>query len=313
MMGTMSPEPQATSTDSSEPAAVLEWGGEAEGPTKPSAPRGRRPARLAREFLGDRRLVPLAAGLGGVGMFASLLSEWQVTAVDGNIFGDSSVGNRPIPSGVGELGGWGGGYLVGVLLLTTAVVILLFGPVAGRRYARLAAVSTGGVLLAMLAALASDLDGNSRALDRVLTIQLEANQFQVAYGRGVWCALFGVAAMTLAAYLAGRHLAPEPARSAAAPRTDKPAVTGPAVTGPAATGPAATGPAATRLAADRPPGDEPQAGEPGDEFPERAGDWLWRRPTSARDDDEVPGTALELTVSPATPFTPQSDDRDKLR
>jgi hypothetical protein len=278
MMGTMSPEPQPAGTDASDPAAVLEWGGEPDDDTGP-APRRRAPARLAREFLDDRRLVPLTALLGGVALFASLFSEWQITEVDSTIFGGSTNGNQPVPSGIGELGGWAGGYLAGVFLLVTATVLLLFGPSGGRRYARLAALSTGGVLLALLAALASDLDENSRAVERLVLIQLQADQFEVAYGRGIWCALFGAAATTLAAYLAGRHLAPEPVRRAIA------------------------------VTADESPA--------GDEIADRtidgpAGDWLWRRPAAGRD-DEVPGAPLELTVSPATPFTPQSDDRDKLR
>jgi hypothetical protein len=275
----MSSEPQAAGTDASDSAAVLEWGGEP-GDDSASAPRSRAPARLAREVLDDRRLVPLAAVLGGVGLFASFVSEWQITEVDSRIFGGSTGGNLPVPTGIGELGGWGGGYLGGVFLLAIATALLLFGPAAGRRYARVAALSTGGVLVAMLAALASDLGENSRAVERVVVIQLQSGQFGVAHGRGIWCALFGVIATTLAAYLAGRHLAPERLELG------------------------------VPLAAGQPDADDEVTDRTVDGPP---GDWLWRRPAGGRGDDEAPGTPLELTVSPATPFTPQSDDRDRLR
>lgn len=279
----MSPEPRPTGTEASDEASVLEWGGE---PDDDVAPRRgpRAPVRFARDLLGDRRLVPVAASLGAVGLLASLLSEWQVTKVAGNLFSEGSADARPIASGIGELGGWGGGYLTGVFLLVAATVVLLLGPPAGRRYARLVVLSVGGALLALLAAVASELDGNSRALDRMMVIQLTPEQFEVVLGRGVWCALFGVAAVTLAAYLAGRHLGPEPLHWA-----DEATADGEPQVGSAAVDPTVDG---------------------------APGDWLWRRQPADRDQDgdgdEAPAAPLELTVSPAAPFTPQFDDRDKL-
>ncbi|BFU47947.1 hypothetical protein [Krasilnikovia sp. MM14-A1004] len=171
---------------------------------------------------GDRRLVPLAAALGGVALFASLVSEWQVTAVDATIFGDGQVGTKPLSATVADLGAWGGGYLAGLFALVAAVVLVLFGPPPGRRYARLIGLSTAGVLVALLAAVAAHLRHASGVLGGVFTIQLGDDQLKLTYGRGIWCALFGVGATMLALYLAGRHLepgdAPHPdAEPAAAP------------------------------------------------------------------------------------------------
>jgi hypothetical protein len=44
----------------------------------------------------------------------------------------------------------------------------------------------------------------SRSIERIYTL-MEGDQPELTYGRGIWCAVFGVAAMTLALYLAGRH------------------------------------------------------------------------------------------------------------
>ncbi|GAB1688474.1 hypothetical protein [Krasilnikovia sp. M28-CT-15] len=169
----------------------------------------------------DRRLVPLAAALGGVALFASLMSEWQVTAVDATVFGDGQVGTKPLPATLADLGVWGAGYLAGMFPLVAAVVLVLLGPQPGRRYARLAGLSTAGVQLALLAGVAAHLRHTSGVLGNVFTIQLGDDQLKLTYGRGIWCALFGVAATMLALYLAGRHLGPgvdpEPADGAEAP------------------------------------------------------------------------------------------------
>ena len=155
----------------------------------------------------DRRAVPLAATVGAVAVFASLISEWQVTQVDSDQFagGTPAGGSRPLPAGVTDLGALGGAYLVGLFVLTGAIVLLLYGPLPVRRYARLIGLSTGGVLIAMLAALTASLGDTSRTVLAVVAVQFEEDQIQIAYGRGLWCAFFGVAAVLLASYLAGRH------------------------------------------------------------------------------------------------------------
>jgi hypothetical protein len=165
---------------------------------------------------GDRRLVPLAATLSAVALFASLMSEWQITAVDATVFDDGQVGAKPLPTTIADLGAWGGGYLTGLFVLAAATVLVIFGPAPGRRYARLVGLSTGGVLLGLLAAVAAELGGSSRTLGQAFMIQLGQDQVRLAYGRGLWCALFGVAAAMLALHLAGRHMAPGEASPAAA-------------------------------------------------------------------------------------------------
>ena len=190
------------------PESVVEFGVE---PGEPREGRTRSNASgIIAGLAADRRTVPLAATVGAVALFGSLVSEWQVTSVDLTAFGGVRSGNLPLASGVADLGGWGGGYLGGLFALAAATVLALFGPVPGRRYARLAGLSTAGVLLAMLAAIAQSLAHDSRAIDLVYRLSLGQDQLQVRYGRGIWCAAVGVAAVTVALYLAGRH-APKPA------------------------------------------------------------------------------------------------------
>lgn len=161
-------------------------------------PGGRRPAGI----LHDRRVVPVAAALGAVALVVSLLSEWQLTTIDQTIFGDSEVGNRPLSSGVGDLGGWGAGYLVGVSALVVVVNLLIFGPGAGRAYARVAALALGGMQLAVLAGLVREMTRISFGLNRVFTLTVDDDQFTLTAGRGVYCAFAGVLTLMLAAWLA---------------------------------------------------------------------------------------------------------------
>ena len=189
--------------------AVVEFGPDEDAERTP----GRRPpvGALLTGLAGDRRLVPLAAALGGVALFASLISEWQLTEVDGTFWGDGEVGARPpLETMVADLGGWGGGYLAGLFLLVGSVVLTLFGPAAGRRYARLCALSTGGVLLAMVVALGSYLGDTSRTVGQLGLTSLEEDQVAISLGRGTWCAAAGVLLVLLAMILAGRHLQAEP-------------------------------------------------------------------------------------------------------
>jgi hypothetical protein len=179
-----------------------------------------RPGAHLAELAGDRRVTPLAAALGGVALFGSLVSEWQITNVDGALWGEGEVG-RPLATTVADLGGWGGGYLAGLLLLVPAVVLTMFGPATGRRYARLIALSVGGSLLGMLAAIGSNLGDTSRIIGQVTG--LEDNQVTIKLGRGIWCAAAGVALILLAMYLAGRHLGVAPSQQSQAPAEEPPA------------------------------------------------------------------------------------------
>jgi hypothetical protein len=183
--------------------AVVEFGPDDDAPRAP----GRRVpvGELLNGLAGDRRLVPLAAALGGVALFGSLISEWQLTQVDGSFWGDGQVGDRPLVTTIADLDGWGGGYLTGLFLLVAAVVLTLFGPPAGRRYARLSALSVAGVLLAMVVALASYLGDTSLIVGQLNASNLEDDQVTITQGRGIWCAMAGVVLILLAMVLAGRH------------------------------------------------------------------------------------------------------------
>ncbi len=189
------------------PESVIEFGPSPDEPDRPASRRRRSLADFGIGLARDRRVVPLAAVLGGVALFASLVSEWQVTTIDTVVF-NSEDGRQPIPSSLFDLGGWSAGYIVGMFALVAATVLVLFGPSAGRRYARLAGLSVGGVLLALLAALGPTLDDVSRTLGYVIRYQVQRSQYEVTEGRGLWCAVVGVLAVMVALYLAGRHTAP---------------------------------------------------------------------------------------------------------
>ena len=61
----------------------------------------------------------------------------------------------PNPGSVSSpvLGAFGGAYLTGLFLLVAAIVLTLFGPPAGRRYARLAGLGVGGAVLGVVGGL----------------------------------------------------------------------------------------------------------------------------------------------------------------
>jgi hypothetical protein len=174
---------------------------------------------------------------------------------------------------VADLGGWGGGYLAGLLLLAAAVVLTLFGPPAGRRYARLCALSTGGVLLAMVLAMGSYLGDVSRPVGQLGLSNLDEDQVTISLGRGIWCAAAGVLLALAAMILAGRHLGAAPAPALA-------------------------------------PVDDPAAEEPPVEA--EAALWSWRRPAT-REDEGLPEAPFDLTVAPAKPFISSPDNRDTPR
>jgi hypothetical protein len=249
--------------------AVVEFGADDEAEREP----GRRPpiGAFLTGLAADRRLVPLSAALGGVALFASLISEWQLTLIDGTFFGDGETGaQRPVKTMVADLDGWAGGYLAGLFLLVAAVVLTLFGPAAGRRYARLCALSTGGVLLAVVLAIGSYLGDTSGTVGQLSLTGLEEGQVTTTLGRGTWCAAAGVLLALLSMILAGRHLRaqPVPAGSPADAQAD------------------AEPPAAPEAAL-----------------------WSWRRPV-ATEEDGLPEAPFDLTVAPAKPFISSPDNRD---
>ncbi|WP_157751881.1 hypothetical protein [Actinoplanes derwentensis] len=174
-----------------------------------------RPRRTYLRDLGrDHRIPALTAALGAVAAFGSLVSEWQTTSMNGFGFGaEPGAGARVLPTDLPDLGAVGAGYLAGLLLLTTAVVLTLFGPATGRRHAQLAGLAVGGVLLALLVALMPHLNQTSLLVPRYYTVELTGDDVRVAVGRGLWCALFAVGAALAALWLPHRErvaITPEP-------------------------------------------------------------------------------------------------------
>ncbi|MCU7722150.1 hypothetical protein ODJ79_00305 [Actinoplanes sp. KI2] len=187
------------SVPSSAPGDVVEFGGD-----PPASNRRRQASGALRSLATDRRVVPLTALLAAVAALASLISEWQVTTVDAEVLGDG-VGSHPVTTGVVDLGALGAAYLFGLFPLVVSVVLTMFGPVAGRRWARLGGLSVGGTLLAVLFATTASLGSESRVVPNLARLQVDKDQVQLAYGRGLWCATAGVVLAMLALYLADRH------------------------------------------------------------------------------------------------------------
>ncbi|MET8229153.1 hypothetical protein ABZS77_00535 [Micromonospora sp. NPDC005298] len=165
--------------------AVIEWGADDPAPTRRF---GRSLAGLTR----DPRLPLLVAGLGAVAGVASMVGEWLVmTLPNGGPEGNSSI---EVPAGVSEIGGFGIGYLVGLLLLVCTVALALRGTAAVRQNARLAGLTLTGALLALLIAATATLnDPGQRNF-----FYSPQDGFRAEYGRGlvmafVACVLFGVA------------------------------------------------------------------------------------------------------------------------
>jgi hypothetical protein len=99
------------------------------------------------------RLGPVLAGLGTLAMFGSLLGEWQTTRITAET-GESffSGDRREVQVGLAELGVWGVGWLVGAMVLTTAVALVVLGGGALRPTVRTAGLAGAGVLLMVLVA-----------------------------------------------------------------------------------------------------------------------------------------------------------------
>lgn len=180
--------------------------------------------RLARRtllpgLLRDRRLPMLTATLGAVAAFGSLISEWQTTTMDGLVLGAEDLsGERVLLTNLINLGGMGAGYLAGMMLLTIAVVLTLFGPAAGRGYARLAGFAVGGALLALVLSLVQHLNKVSMLVPQQYVAELDP--LRIAHGRGLWCALAAVIAALIALWRAPAAEPGEPDRVDESPEED---------------------------------------------------------------------------------------------
>ncbi|MEU1243731.1 hypothetical protein ABZ388_25540 [Micromonospora parva] len=195
--------------DRSEAPAVIEWG------AVDTTRRGRFAWSLA-GLARDPRLPLLLAGLGAVAAIASLLGEWLVMSLpNGGPEGNSTI---EVPAGVSEVGGFGVGYLVGLLALVCTVVLALRGTAAVRPNARLAGLALAGALLALLVAATATLDDPSQ---RDFFYSPD-DGFRAEYGRGLVmafaaCVLFAAALRLAPAAPPGAFDPPDEDRSADGP------------------------------------------------------------------------------------------------
>ncbi|MEU1678285.1 hypothetical protein ABZ422_04240 [Micromonospora zamorensis] len=172
--------------DRSDGLAVIEWGADDD-----PAPRRRFGWSLA-GLTQDPRVPLLLAGLGAVAGVASMVGEWLVMSLpNGGPEGDATI---EVPAGVSEVGGFGIGYLVGLLALVCTVVLALRGTASVRSNARLTGLTLAGALLALLVAATATLNDSGQR-----TFFYSAQDgFKAEYGRGLImafaaCVLLGAA------------------------------------------------------------------------------------------------------------------------
>ncbi|MBY8873639.1 hypothetical protein K7640_17545 [Micromonospora sp. PLK6-60] len=187
--------------------AVVEWGPDE--PGRPEQPR-RRPSLAA--LTRDHRLPLALAGLGAAAAIASLVGEWVVlTLPNGGPEGNQTV---RVPNGVGDIGGFGIGYLAGLLGLAVAVALALRGTAAVRPNARVAGLALAVAVAAVLTAHALSLDGLA---DRTFYFSSD-DGYRAEYGRGLTMAFLATLLLAAALHLAGR--AGGPAAEPAVPAPD---------------------------------------------------------------------------------------------
>ncbi|NJC15566.1 hypothetical protein F4558_005392 [Micromonospora profundi] len=172
--------------DPSDGPSVIEWGGDDE-------PNERRRFGLSLTgFTRDPRLPLLLAGLGGVAGVASLIGEWLVMTLPNS--GPVGTSTIDVPAGVSDIGGFGVGYLVGLLGLVCTVALALRGTASVRQNARLMGLALAGSLLALLIAATATLNDSGQRT----YFYAPQDGFRVEYGRGlvmafVACVLLGAA------------------------------------------------------------------------------------------------------------------------
>ncbi|MFF5177148.1 hypothetical protein ACFY2Q_03860 [Micromonospora sp. NPDC000316] len=165
---------------------VIEWGGDDE-PTE-----RRRFGWSLAGFTQDPRLPVLLAGLGAVAGVASLVGEWMVMTLPSS--GGIGTSTIDVPAGVSDIGGFGVGYLVGLLGLVCAVALALRGTAAVRPNARLMGLTLSAALLVLLVAATATLNESGQRT----YFYAPQDGFRVEYGRGlvmafVACVLLGAA------------------------------------------------------------------------------------------------------------------------
>jgi hypothetical protein len=246
--------------------AVVEWGDTG---ARPVGRAGRGPRGLA-QLWAEHRRAPLMAVVAALTLLGSLLSDWRVWTAEG---GD--VQPQRITNGVVSFPVVGSAYLIGLFVLVACGTLALFGTGPVQRHARLVGLATAAVLGAVLVTAVANLDQLGGTVEdffvNARSAEAEDLPVAVAYGRGMYLAFAGVAAATLALYLASAR------RPAAG---DEPVATA----GPVA--PAAD-PEATTWSGD------------GD-------DWPWRQ-RETRAPAAAEGGPVDLTVEPAAPFLPPGE------
>jgi len=202
----MAPDP-STVTDPDE-QDIVEWGDAEDG----SARTGRFDWFWQRwstvDNLTDRQLLIGLVGVAGAFVLASLFADWAVVTPPAVRDGP----NRTVLAGavhqsVGDIGAWGAVYLFGILGLAVLAAFALFaGSTSARAHARLAGLATGGGLLAVLVAAATNLDRSDVTLSYLLALGSVDADLSVAYGSGLFLALAGIAAGTTAMYFSDRPI-----------------------------------------------------------------------------------------------------------
>lgn len=257
----MSQDPAIRGKAEDSATAVVEWG-------DGDQPRSGRAARRLAHWRSDRRLAPLIAGIAGLALFGSLVSEWRMWTP--NLDGSAP---RQVTEGVASFAAVGSGYLVGLFLLAACGGLALFGADPVRRHARLAGLAVAAVLGALVLAAMTNLDQLGGTVDYALLGRDGAGELlPVESGRGIYLALAGVVVAAVALYLA----APGQRATAPPPTTESAARAGHEVESTA--------------------GWAPADGE----------DWPWR-PRGAGAGRAAPPGPADLTVEPSTPFLPPQD------
>ncbi|MFU8873335.1 hypothetical protein [Micromonospora sp. SL4-19] len=186
--------------DRSDGTTVVEWGADESAP----------PGRVGRSLAGlgrDPRLPLVLAGLGAVAAVASLAGEWLVMHIPNGEGGPAST--IRLPSGVGDVGGFGVGYLIGLLGLSSAVALALRGTGAIRQNVRVAGLGLAAAVLAMLTGAAFALDDSGQ---RTFFYAQQEEGFRAEYGRGLVTAFVSTVLFAAALYLSGRVVAEAPDR-----------------------------------------------------------------------------------------------------
>lgn len=195
-------QPIPRQEDRSDEIVGGQWGGD--------GPRSSGHRRSVTQFLRNRGLPLVLAGLGAVAGLASLTQTWVVRhfppiSPDG--------GTLQIRETVDRTGGLGLVYLVGILGLAVAVALTLHGTGATRPNARIAGLALAAALLAVLVAGMTTIDNQ----DGIAAGYFPGQEGFVEHERGMVAALLTCALLGAAVLLAPAAGRSEPEAGAARP------------------------------------------------------------------------------------------------